>query len=192
LSDPKKTKTKASSKKSKVTKSAERHVQTSDDVELANLAQRLKLLRERHQLSQSELARRCGIDQGAISRTEAGQTGPNWETLNSIAKGLGVPMYALLVDEFDIAVFSVGIESSLREFVELQRKSLAFAESLLAEMETHRAKRLAVAAMTVVNQPVEDRYIDLSEERSPPEQVNDVERYSDPKSLKSPRPSQKG
>lgn len=45
-------------------------------------------LRERHGLTQSELAERCGIDQGDISRIERGSTSPTARTLQRIAEAL--------------------------------------------------------------------------------------------------------
>jgi ribosome-binding protein aMBF1 (putative translation factor) len=45
-------------------------------------------LRERHGLTQSELAERCGIDQGDVSRIERGSTSPTARTLQRIAEAL--------------------------------------------------------------------------------------------------------
>ena len=45
-------------------------------------------LRERHGLTQAELAARCGIDQGDISRIERGSTSPTARTLERIAAAL--------------------------------------------------------------------------------------------------------
>lgn len=45
-------------------------------------------LREKHGLSQAELALRCGIDQGDISRIERGATSPTARTLQRIAEAL--------------------------------------------------------------------------------------------------------
>jgi ribosome-binding protein aMBF1 (putative translation factor) len=45
-------------------------------------------LRERHGLTQGELAERCGIDQGDISRIERGSTSPTARTLQRIAEAL--------------------------------------------------------------------------------------------------------
>ena len=45
-------------------------------------------LRERHGLTQAELAARCGIDQGDISRIERGATSPTARTLERIAAAL--------------------------------------------------------------------------------------------------------
>ena len=46
-------------------------------------------MRERHGLTQSELADRCGIDQGDISRIERGATSPTARTLQRIAEAMG-------------------------------------------------------------------------------------------------------
>ncbi len=45
-------------------------------------------LRERHGLTQAQLAERCGIDQGDISRIERGSTSPTARTLQRIAEAL--------------------------------------------------------------------------------------------------------
>jgi DNA-binding XRE family transcriptional regulator len=45
-------------------------------------------LRRKHGLTQTELAERCGIDQGDISRIERGSTSPTARTLQRIAEVL--------------------------------------------------------------------------------------------------------
>ncbi len=45
-------------------------------------------LRERHGLTQGEVAERCGIDQGDISRIERGSRSPTARTLQRIAEAL--------------------------------------------------------------------------------------------------------
>jgi ribosome-binding protein aMBF1 (putative translation factor) len=45
-------------------------------------------LRERLGLTQAELAHRCGMDQGDISRIERGSTSPTARTLQRIAEAL--------------------------------------------------------------------------------------------------------
>ena len=45
-------------------------------------------LREKHGLTQAQLAARCGIDQGDISRIERGSTSPTARTLQRIADAL--------------------------------------------------------------------------------------------------------
>ena len=45
-------------------------------------------LREKHGMTQAELAERCGVDQGDISRIERGATSPTARTLQRIAEAL--------------------------------------------------------------------------------------------------------
>jgi DNA-binding XRE family transcriptional regulator len=45
-------------------------------------------LREKHELTQAQLAERCGIAQGDISRIERGSTSPTARTLQRIADAL--------------------------------------------------------------------------------------------------------
>ena len=51
-----------------------------------DIAVQIVELRERHGLTQAELAERCGIDQGDISRIERGATSPTARTLQRIAE----------------------------------------------------------------------------------------------------------
>lgn len=53
-----------------------------------DVAVQLIALREAHGLTQAELAERCGIDQGDISRIERGATSPTARTLQRIADAL--------------------------------------------------------------------------------------------------------
>ncbi len=53
-----------------------------------DVAVQLIELRERHGLTQAELADRCGIDQADISRIERGATSPTARTLQRIAAAL--------------------------------------------------------------------------------------------------------
>ena len=52
------------------------------------LAMQLVELRERRGWTQAELASRCGVDQGDISRIERGSTSPTARTLQRIADAL--------------------------------------------------------------------------------------------------------
>jgi transcriptional regulator with XRE-family HTH domain len=57
----------------------------------------LKRIREREGLSQLELAKRAKVAQAYISEMEAGQKkNPGIETLQKLAKALGVPVTELL------------------------------------------------------------------------------------------------
>jgi len=53
-----------------------------------DIAMQIIELRESRGLTQSELAERCGIDQGDISRIERGSTSPTARTLQRIAEAL--------------------------------------------------------------------------------------------------------
>lgn len=53
-----------------------------------DLAMQLIELREKRGLTQAQLAERCGIDQGDISRIERGSTSPTTRTLQRIAEAL--------------------------------------------------------------------------------------------------------
>jgi len=54
-----------------------------------DIALQLIDLREQKGLTQAQLAERCGIDQGDISRIERGSTSPTARTLQRIAEALG-------------------------------------------------------------------------------------------------------
>lgn len=53
-----------------------------------DIAMQVVALRERHGLTQAELAERTGIDQADISRIERGSTSPTARTLQRIAEAL--------------------------------------------------------------------------------------------------------
>ena len=55
------------------------------------LGKSVRFLRETKDLSQRELAESSGIDATEISRLEKGKSNPTHETLQRLAKGLGVP-----------------------------------------------------------------------------------------------------
>jgi ribosome-binding protein aMBF1 (putative translation factor) len=57
-------------------------------VEAYDIAMQIVALREDHGLTQAELAERCGIDQGDLSRIERGATSPTARTLGRIAEAL--------------------------------------------------------------------------------------------------------
>jgi DNA-binding XRE family transcriptional regulator len=53
-----------------------------------DIAMQIVELRERHGLTQAELAELCGVNQGDISRIERGSTSPTTRTLQRIAAAL--------------------------------------------------------------------------------------------------------
>lgn len=60
---------------------------------------RLKDIRENLKLNQSQFADKLGISQAAISQFEDGKRVPSIETLDKIAKSLGMTVTSLLSDE---------------------------------------------------------------------------------------------
>lgn len=62
-----------------------------------NYGKTIKLLRNAKQLSQSELAKKIGLDSSYISRIEANKRSPSIENLEQIAKELSVPLYLIIL-----------------------------------------------------------------------------------------------
>lgn len=56
----------------------------------------LRNLREKHQLTQDQLAERVMVTRQAVSRWETGETQPNTETLKLLSKALDVSINTLL------------------------------------------------------------------------------------------------
>jgi transcriptional regulator with XRE-family HTH domain len=62
------------------------------------IAERLKALREQKKMSQGDMEKRTGLLRCYISRVENGHTIPAIETLEKMARAMGVPMYQLFYD----------------------------------------------------------------------------------------------
>ena len=62
------------------------------------IADRLRALREEKKLSQGDIEKRTGLLRCYISRVENGHTVPAIETLEKMARALGVPLYHLFYD----------------------------------------------------------------------------------------------
>lgn len=65
---------------------------------MINIGDRLRALRDAKMLSQGDLEKRTGLLRCYISRVENGHTIPAIETLEKMARALGVPMYHLFYD----------------------------------------------------------------------------------------------
>ena len=52
----------------------------------------LKAMRQKRGWSQTDLAKRCGVDQSTIHRIEVGAISPRFETVVKIARVLGVTL----------------------------------------------------------------------------------------------------
>lgn len=53
---------------------------------------KLKNFRRRHRMKQADLAKVLGVTKGMISFYETGRCGFTWETINRVAKKLGLPV----------------------------------------------------------------------------------------------------
>lgn len=59
----------------------------------------LKIIRERKQMSQHELAKAVGVSQGAISQWETGESNPRAEMLPKLANILGCTIDELMRED---------------------------------------------------------------------------------------------
>jgi transcriptional regulator with XRE-family HTH domain len=62
------------------------------------IGERLRVLREEKKLSQGDIEKRTGLLRCYLSRVENGHTVPAIETLEKLARALGMPLYQLLYD----------------------------------------------------------------------------------------------
>ena len=60
---------------------------------------RIRALREQRQFSQGDVEKRSGLLRHYISRVENGRTMPEVDTLQKLARALGVPLHRLFHDE---------------------------------------------------------------------------------------------
>jgi transcriptional regulator with XRE-family HTH domain len=63
------------------------------------IGERLKDLREQKKMSQGDVEKRTGLLRCYISRVENGHTVPSVETLERMARALGIPTYRLFTDD---------------------------------------------------------------------------------------------
>ena len=65
------------------------------DINCLTLAERIRLLRERRQITQARLAERAGLHPNMITRIECGRiANPGWSTMQRLASGLDCGMEA--------------------------------------------------------------------------------------------------
>jgi transcriptional regulator with XRE-family HTH domain len=62
------------------------------------IGERLRALREQKKMSQGDIEKRTGLLRCYISRAENGHSVPAIETLEKIARAMGVPLYQLFYD----------------------------------------------------------------------------------------------
>jgi transcriptional regulator with XRE-family HTH domain len=63
-----------------------------------SIGRRVRLLRQRLQLTATELAAEAGLSPGMLSKIENGGTSPSLSTLTSLARALNVPMTSFFAD----------------------------------------------------------------------------------------------
>jgi transcriptional regulator with XRE-family HTH domain len=117
------------------------------------IGDRLKALRESKNLSQGEMEQRSGLLRCYISRVENGHTVPAIETLEKMARALGVPMYAIFYDGEEppkapsLAPAEKGFFGASgreRQYVERLCQSLARMKPRDLELLMHVSQHLAV------------------------------------------------
>ena len=70
------------------------------------LPDRLKYLRERRKLTQTELAKKANVSQSTIAQIESGKKDPSIATVKKIAKALDIHLAILFASE-DVHVFDM-------------------------------------------------------------------------------------
>jgi len=60
------------------------------------VAARVKQLREQHDMTQEQLAKKAGLSRPYLARLETARSNPSLSTLEKLAKALGVPVKTLL------------------------------------------------------------------------------------------------
>jgi transcriptional regulator with XRE-family HTH domain len=61
-------------------------------------AERLQALREKAGVTQYRLAQLSGVSKQTLSRLELGTTQPSWDTVQALARGLGVEVGAFVIE----------------------------------------------------------------------------------------------
>ena len=87
------------------------------------LGARIRELRRRRGLTQAQLAKATGLAADSISRLEQGRFSPSFDTVTTIADGLGIPSAALFDDNYDQADDLANLIRALPE----PHKQVAFA-----------------------------------------------------------------
>jgi len=99
------------------------------------MGNRMKVLRDKNDLKQSELAKRAGITESYYSRIETGANSPSVETLESIANELHVSVIFLLNDRIEEMEIRVEDEEKrlLDIFKEIPKTQFQLVEGLIKQ-----------------------------------------------------------
>jgi len=111
------------------------------------IGDRLRTLREQKNLSQGDIEKRTGLLRCYVSRVENGHTVPAIETLEKMARALGLPLYQLLYDgdeppRADSSTAGRGSRASGWGSSGKELRYLRKLQSLLAKMEEEDRKLL--------------------------------------------------
>jgi XRE family transcriptional regulator, regulator of sulfur utilization len=82
------------------------------------MGRRIRLLREKRNISLSELARRAGIGKATLSGLENGSRNPTLETLWAVTAELGVPFASLLATGTAPVIHGTAVEAALLQVFE--------------------------------------------------------------------------
>lgn len=93
------------------------------------MTNRIKELRTGLMMKQEELARRCGVKQGAVSAWENGTSNPKPEALRIMSDIFGVPIgYILGADETginsDLSGIDFALSGEIRELTDAEKQDL--------------------------------------------------------------------
>ncbi len=84
-------------------------------MDLLNVAQTMRQLRQRQSMTLDALAERSGLTKGYISRLENFRVSPSLPALSKIAKALGVPLAAFFQEDFKAPPYVTGSLEGGRE-----------------------------------------------------------------------------
>ncbi|HDP55566.1 MAG TPA: XRE family transcriptional regulator [Bacteroidetes bacterium] len=106
-----------------------------------DFAERLKELRKRKGISQSELAELIEVHFTQVSRYERGETKPNAEAMTKLAKALDTTVDYLMNGTADDVVQDAGLEKELiSRFKEVQSLDTEDKKTVLSLMDAYIAK----------------------------------------------------
>jgi transcriptional regulator with XRE-family HTH domain len=98
-STPAHTKPKKTEAKAAETYATGSNAPTTGEIDLeVSIGRRVRLLRQRLQLTATELAAEAGLSPGMLSKIENGGTSPSLSTLRALARALNVPMTSFFAD----------------------------------------------------------------------------------------------
>lgn len=82
------------------------------------IGERIKTIREFHDVTQAKLAEQINVTPSFISRIENGSSMPSLEYIHSIAKALNVPPQDILCDMFTYEDYDLSISDKVKITVE--------------------------------------------------------------------------